>query len=480
MRITTETFDENARGALLNRPLQAALRHATHKFVDNRRYAITELDDWEDRRQRSNAIKRETIEHLDRYLEEFTTNVEKAGGVVHWAIDSAEACRIVVDLIQSKGEKLVVKSKSMATEEINLNHALEAAGITPVETDLGEWIIQLAHETPSHIIAPAIHKSRADVARLFTDVLGIEYTDDIPKLTAVARERLRERFATAGVGVSGVNFGVAETGTICIVENEGNARMSTSLPRIHIAVMGIEKVIPKFTDLALFLSLLPRSATGQKLSSYTSFLTGTKRTAEAEGPDEYHLVMLDNGRTKILADPIQRSSLFCIRCGACLNACPVYQRVGGHAYGWVYSGPIGALLTPQFIGMDRGKQLPYASSLCGACKDVCPVKINIPELLLDLRSKIGGESGSLNGKRPRLAEQLSKKAFAFIMARPGAYNLAAKLGRILQLTIAKNGKIADVPIAPLSNWTKNRDFPTLAPQSFRERWKREQENSGKE
>src|SRR5215472_8098780 len=278
MKITTDTFDENARGALLNRPLQAALRHATHKFVDNRRYAITEVDDWEDRRQRANAIK-----HLDRYLEQFTSNVEKAGGKVHWAKDTAEACTIVKEIIQSNQTKLVVKSKSMATEEIGLNHALEEVGITPVETDLGEWIIQLAHETPSHIIAPAIHKSRADIAALFAEVLGIDYTTDIPKLTAVARERLRERFANAGVGVSGVNFGVAETGTICIVENEGNARLSTSLPKVHIAVMGIEKVIPKFTDLALFLSLLPRSATGQKLSSYTSFLTGAKRTAEAEG-----------------------------------------------------------------------------------------------------------------------------------------------------------------------------------------------------
>ena len=469
MRITSETFDENARGALLDQPLQSALRNATKKFVDNRYSAMIQIDDWEDRRQRANAIKRETIDHLDKYLEQFTGNVEKVGGVVHWARDAVEACQIVTDIVKSNGNNLVVKSKSMATEEINLNHALEAAGIDPVETDLGEWIIQLAHETPSHIIAPAIHKSRGQIAELFSKVLGVDYTDDVKRLTAIARERLREKFAHAGVGVSGVNFGVAETGTICIVENEGNARMSTSLPKIHIAVMGIEKIIPNLTDLALFLSLLPRSATGQKLSSYTSFLTGKKQRAEDEGPDEFHLIMLDNGRTEILADAVQRSSLYCIRCGACLNACPVYQRVGGHAYGWVYSGPIGALLTPQFIGMERGKQLPYASSLCGACKDVCPVKINIPDLLLDLRSKATNKE--TNHKRPPLAERLSMKAFRFAMQRPWIYNLGARIGRLLQLAVVKNGRISEFPLPPFSNWTMNRDFPALAPQSFRERWK---------
>ncbi len=312
-----------------------------------------------------------------------------------------EACEIIVGLVRAKNAQMVVKAKSMAGEEIHLNEALEAAGIEPVETDLGEWIIQLAGETPSHIVVPAIHKTKQQIAELFVEKVGIERSENVDVLTQTARKILRERFAEAEVGISGVNFGVAETGTILILENEGNIRMTTSLTKTHIAIMGIEKVIPKFADLDVFLKLLPRSGTGQRLTAYQSLITGVKKTADDIGPDELHIVMLDNGRSRMLAHPVTRQSLACIRCGACLNACPVYQQVGGHAYGSVYPGPIGAVITPQLIGLSKAKQLPYASSLCGACREVCPVKIDIPELLLHLRAEI--TEGSAGGATQRTA-----------------------------------------------------------------------------
>ncbi len=314
--------------------------------------------------------------------------------------------RSFVDLAQQQGARNVVKSKSMVTEEIHLNDALQASGMEVIETDLGEYIIQLAGEAPSHIIAPAIHKTKGQIAELFTAKLGIEPTDDVDTLTSVARNVLRQRFADADIGISGVNFAVAETGTILILENEGNVRLTTSLPKVHIALMGIEKILPRFADLDVFLKLLPRSGTGQQLTTYQSLITGTKRRAEDEGPEQLHIVLLDNGRSRMLAHPTTRQALACIRCGACLNACPVYQQIGGHAYGSVYPGPIGAVITPQLIGLGKAAQLPYASSLCGACREVCPVKIDIPELLLHLRAEIteGGrrqEAGAEAGGRSR-------------------------------------------------------------------------------
>src|SRR4029079_14758129 len=288
-----------------------------------------------------------------------------------------EANDIICQLTLVRGARNVVKSKSMTTEEIHLNTALERAGMQVVETDLGEYIIQLAGETPSHIIAPAIHKTKRQIAELFTAELGMTPTDDVGQLTSTARATLRDRFAAADLGISGVNFGIAETGTIVIVENEGNIRLTTSLPRTHIAVMGIDKVLPRFADLDVFLKLLPRSGTGQRLTTYQSYITGTKRQPPNEGPEERHIVLLDNGRSRMLAHPVTRQSLACIRCGACLNACPVYQQIGGHAYGSVYQGPIGAVITPQLMGIEKTSQLPYASSLCGACREVCPVKIDI-------------------------------------------------------------------------------------------------------
>jgi L-lactate dehydrogenase complex protein LldF len=381
----------------------------------------------------------------------------------------------------------------MVTEEIHLNYALENQGIEVIETDLGEYIIQLAGEAPSHIIVPAIHKTKRQIAELFTEKLGIEPTDDVDRLTSVARGVLRERFAAADIGISGVNFGVAETGTILILENEGNVRLTTSLPKVHIAVMGIEKIVPLFADLDVFMKLLPRSGTGQQLTTYQSLITGTKRKPSDEGPDELHIVLLDNGRSRMLAHPVTRQSLACIRCGACLNACPVYQQIGGHAYGSVYPGPIGAVITPQLIGLGKASQLPYASSLCGACREVCPVKIDIPELLLHLRAEItegaedrrqkaeGSEWGQAAGAgseiKKKTMERLAFKIFATVMRSPGLYEWNAKAGRLFQRLVTREGRIGKVGgllsrlAPPLGAWTNGRDMRPIAGQSFRELWR---------
>jgi len=453
----TETFGENAKVALQDVQLRGALRHATTLFGRRRREAAASLSNWEDLRSEARAIKDEVLSQLDRYLETFVSNAEKRGAQIHWARDAAEANDIICRLTLARGARNVVKSKSMTTEEIHLNSALERAGMQVVETDLGEYIIQLAGETPSHIIAPAIHKTKRQIAELFTAELGMTPTDDVAQLTSTARATLRERFAAADIGISGVNFGIAETGTIVIVENEGNIRLTTSLPRTHIAVMGIEKLLPRFADLDVFLKLLPRSGTGQALSTYQSFITGTKRNASDEGPDELHILLLDNGRSRMLAHPLTRQSLACIRCGACLNACPVYQQVGGHAYGSVYPGPIGAVITPQLMGMQKAAQLPYASSLCGACREVCPVKIDIPRLLLHLRSEISSTQRSGRAK-----ERLAFKFWAFVMMRPWVYEKAARVGRVFQRWFK----------SPLEAWTNTRDLRPIEAESFREQWRR--------
>lgn len=450
--LSSETFRENARAALADVHLRGALKNATSVFGERRKEAAAGLPNWEELRNQARAIKDEALLHLDRYLEEFTKQAESRGAKVHWARDAAEANAIICKLAKDGHARTVVKSKSMTTEETHLNDALEAAGVQVVETDLGEYIIQLAEETPSHIIAPAIHKTRRQVAELFTSELGMQPTDDIAQMTQTARATLRDRFAAADVGVSGVNFGVAETGTIVIVENEGNIRLTTSLPRIHIAVMGIEKVIPRFADLDVFLKLLSRSATGQRLSTYQSFITGVKRKAEDEGPEEVHIVLLDNGRSRMLAHPVTRQSLACLRCGACLNVCPVYQQIGGHAYGSVYPGPIGAVITPQLMGIEKTSQLPYASSLCGACREVCPVKIDIPRLLLHLRSEIAPRKGGV-------AERMAFKIWVRVMTNPTLYRLSSVAGRIVQRVI------------PLSRaWTNGRDLRPIESKSFRDLW----------
>jgi len=449
------TFERDARTALADGQLRGALRHATTLFGERRRAALATVPDWEGARDRARAIKDETLAHLDRYLEEFTANAERAGARVHWARDATEACDIIGEIAEQRGARTVVKSKSMASEEIHLNAALARRGIEPVETDLGEYIVQLAGETPSHIVVPAIQKTKAQIAALFADKLGIAPSDDVATLTAAARAALRRRFAEADLGISGVNFAVAETGTILILENEGNARLTTSLPRTHVALMGIEKVIPRFADLDVFLQLLPRSGTGQVLTAYQSLLTGTKRTPEDEGPEELHIVVLDNGRSRMLASAVTRQSLACIRCGACLNACPVYRQIGGHAYGSVYPGPIGAVLSPQLFGLARSAALPYASSLCGACRDVCPVKIDIPALLLHLRAQVVERGAGTH----RVLERLAFRTYAAVMTRPRLFGWVVGFARRLRI------------MPPLSAWTKWRDLRPLAPRSFREQWR---------
>ncbi len=430
------TFERDARTALADGQLRGALRQATTLFGERRRAALSTVPDWEGARDRARAIKDETLEHLDRYLEQFAANAERAGARVHWARDAAEACDLIGAIAERRGARTVVKSKSMATEEIHLNAAL-------------------AGETPSHIVVPAIHKTKAQIAALFADKLGIAPSDDVATLTAAARAALRGRFAEADLGISGVNFAVAETGTILILENEGNARLTTSLPRTHVALMGIEKVIPRFADLDVFLQLLPRSGTGQVLTAYQSLLTGTKRRPQDEGPEELHIVVLDNGRSRMLAAAVTRQSLACIRCGACLNACPVYRQIGGHAYGSVYPGPIGAVLSPQLFGLARSAALPYASSLCGACRDVCPVKIDIPALLLHLRAEVVDRRVG----KGRLRERLAFSIYAALMARPRLFEWVMRVARRLGI------------MPPLSAWTKWRDLRPLAPQSFREQWR---------
>ena len=450
--LSSETFRENARAALADVQLRGALKNATSLFGEKRKEAAASLPNWEDLRSQARAIKDEVLSHLDRYLEEFVQKAESRGAAVHWARDAAEANAIICGLAAERKARVVVKSKSMTTEETHLNDALEAAGMQVVETDLGEYIIQLADEPPSHIIAPAIHKTRRQVGELFTAELGMPPTDDIDKMTSTARATLRDRFAAADVGISGVNFAIAETGTMVIIENEGNIRLTTSLPRVHIAMMGIEKVIPRFADLDVFLKLLPRSGTGQRLTTYQSFITGTKRHATDEGPDELHIVLLDNGRSRMLAHPVTRQSLACIRCGACLNACPVYQQIGGHAYGSVYPGPIGAVITPQLMGIQKAAQLPYASSLCGACREVCPVKIDIPRLLLHLRGEISPRKGSI-------MERLAFKVWARVMTSASLYKLSSVAGRVLQR------------VMPISRaWTNGRDLRPIESKSFHDLW----------
>ena len=465
-QLRAEDFAENARAALRDPVLTGALRRATDTFAERRTGAIAAVPEWEALRTQAAAIKAHTLARLDHYLEQFVAKAEAAGAVVHWASDAAGACAIVRALAQQRGAKRLVKSKSMATEEIHLNAALAQDGAEPVETDLGEWIIQLAGETPSHIIVPAIHKTKEGIGQLFVDKLGIAPSSEPKVLAEQARTRLRAHFAAADLGISGVNFGIAETGTILVLENEGNARMTTTLPKAHIAVMGIEKVIPRFADLDVFLRLLPRSGTGQHLTTYQSLLTGPDPAGQ--GPRELHIVLLDNGRSRIVGDEVMRQTLACIRCGACLNACPVYQSIGGHAYGSVYPGPIGAILTPQLAGMHAAGTLPFASSLCGACKDVCPVKIDIPSLLLELRRRaVGGELVAPGGARGAPArgsfvERCMWRVWAWWTKGPRRFRVAMAMARFGEKLPLVN-RLA----APLRAWQSSRELPRLAKRSFR-------------
>jgi L-lactate dehydrogenase complex protein LldF len=457
-----EAFPEAAARELANAQLRANLRTATDTIRAKRGRVVAEVPDWEELREAGRAIKADVLGHLDEYLVEFEAAVETAGGHVHWARDAAEANVAVAEVARAHDVREVVKVKSLTTDEIGLNRALAAHGITAVETDLAELILQLDGDWSSHILVPAIHRNRTEIRDIFARTIAPGMASDDPvELAEAARLYLRERFLEARVGVSGANFGVARTGTVCVVESEGNGRMCTTLPPVLVTVLGIEKLVPTFADLEVFLQLLPRSSTGERMNPYTSLWTGV---TEDDGPRELHVVLLDNGRTRVLRDAVGRQALQCIRCSACLNVCPVYSRTGGHAYGSVYPGPIGAILTPQLVGVENVPSLPFASSLCGACYEVCPVKIDIPRVLLHLRAQAVRVAG------PR-SERAAMRAAAWTFGRPRRLARAEALGRLLQRPLARSGAIHRLP-GPLAAWTRTRDLRPVARESFRRWWAR--------
>ena len=478
--VATRDFVPASQAAVQDAQLRQALRRAGTGFDGTRREAIAEVSEevWEGWREQARSIKEHTIAHLDYYLAMLERNVRAAGGQVHFAADARQANAIASEIAWRAQVRTVTKSKSMVSEELGLNHVLEAQGIDVFETDLGEYIIQLAEETPSHLVAPALHKTRGQVAQLFAEKIGVPYSEDIEEMARVARVALRQKFLEADMGVSGANFLVAETGSLVIITNEGNGRLCTSAPRIHVGLAGMEKVIPSLQDLAVFLRLLPRSATGQRISSYVSMVTGPRRSDDEDGPEEFHLIIVDNGRSRLLGDPALRESLYCIRCGACLNVCPIYQRVGGHAYGWVYPGPIGSIVTPGLVGVAEAKDLPNASTLCGACRDACPVQINIPRMLLHLRHQ-QAESGDYNQRTASDSDALLARGFAAVMSRPWMLRMGRALGRWLAKPLSKGGKIGPTRLPLVSRWTRARDLPAPAERTFREVWRDELSRGGR-
>lgn len=468
------TFEESAKAYLSDTQLRKNIGHATHTIREKRQQAVDEMPDWEALRDAGNQLKNRVMRHLDKYLLELEVSVSKAGGQVHWARNGEEANRIIVDLVKQKKVNEVVKVKSITTDEIKLNKALAEEGIQALETDLAELIVQLAEDEPSHILVPAIHKNRAEIRDLFRKKLDQKELSDRPEdLAEAARLYLRKKFLNAKVGISGANFGVAETGTISVVESEGNGRMCTTLPETLITVMGIEKIIPKWRDFEVFMQLLPRSATAERMNPYNSFWTGV---TEGDGPKEFHLVLLDNGRTNVLADEVGRQTLNCIRCSACLNVCPVYERTGGHAYNSVYPGPIGAILTPQLKGFENksAASLPYASTLCGACYEVCPVKINIPEVLLHLRGKIIDQKRNGGLKEKTDPERIGMKMMARTFKSRTCYERGQKWARTGQKFFIRDGTISKLP-GKLSGWTAMRDLKPIPDQTFREWWRNRDE-----
>lgn len=489
--MTPRRFKKRIHTSIANESLQAALDANALRRVQGRIAAFASLPDWKERRQRAHAVRAEVIAHLDSYLDKFIAQAEKNGIIVHRVKDAAEAVKIVLGIAksspQSQGEEqketrvhprssashiLIAKSKSMLSEEINLNHALEKAGHRAVETDLGEYIVQLRGEKPAHIITPAVHLRRADVGQLFHEKLGIHYTEDIPTLTNTARKVLREVFLTADIGISGVNFGVAETGTLCIVTNEGNGRMVTTMPPVHIALMGMERLVPTLDDLALMLSLLPRSATGQKLSVYTQLIHSPRRAGETDGAQERHLVIIDNGRSRLRNSPLHEA-LYCIRCGACLNACPVFRELGGHAYvgsdGSIapYPGPIGSVVSPGLLG-ENFVHLAQASSLCGACKDACPVDIDLPKLLTRVRA---GKAPATSGNGLSPLSKFGLQIYSRIARNPKLFSVSQKFAALTTFLVSPFSQWIHLPA--FTGWGYSRDFPRPAVSPFRERFHRD-------
>jgi L-lactate dehydrogenase complex protein LldF len=466
------TFHERVDLALRDAQLHVALERATAHANAKRTQAMASLPDADALRDRARLIRAHTISRLDRYLDQFAHAVQAAGGQVHFAGDGATARRIVLELSEAHGVKLAVKSKSMISEEVGLNHGLETAGIDVVESDLGEYIVQLAGETPSDIITPAIHKTKEQVGELFHQKLGVPLSSDPARAAAVARAKLREVFLTADLGISGVNFGVAETGTVCLVTNEGNGRLTTTAPRLHIALMGIERLVPTLNDLSVMLQVLARSATGQKLSVYTTLLTGPRRAGEPDGPDEMHVILLDNGRSRVLGTEVAEI-LYCIRCGACLKVCPVFREIGGHAYGSVYPGPVGSVLTPALEGIAHWSDLPHASSLCGACREACPVRIDLPRMLLTER-----DAAARAGNTP-LWLRFGLGVYRTTVIHPALFQAATTLARWATRFLGAPGRgwLRWVP-PPLSGWTDHRDFPAFAPRPFSAQFKAHKKGDG--
>jgi len=459
------SFPAAAKKLVSNTQLRHNVRHATDVIRGKRNRVVGEVHDWEKLRDSAHEIKQHTLRHLDFYLEQFEAACTAAGGRVHWASDAAEANKIAIEILRSHEASEVIKVKTMTSDEVGMNAALEAAGITPFETDLADLIVQLGQDRPSHIVVPALHRNKMEIRRLFLQKMDLEELGDKPEdLAAVARAYLREKFLRVPVAICGANFAVAETGSICLVESEGNGRMCVSLPKVLISLVGIEKVIPRYQDLEVFLQLLPRSATGERMNPYNSLWTGV---SPGDGPQEFHVILLDNGRSHVLADAESRETLDCIRCGACLNACPVYRQTGGHAYGSVYAGPIGAILTPQLQDMKHSQSLPYASSLCGACYEVCPVKINIPEILIHLRNKLV-ESGDAP-----LSERMAMKAASFALSDSGHLQTAQGLARLGQKAFTEDGVMTSLP-GLLAGWTAVRDLNAIPKESFRKWWKKRQ------
>lgn len=473
---TAAAFPVAAKTALKNDQLRANVRRATDTIRGKRALRVEEMPDWQQLRDTASAIKAHTLRHLDEYLVTFEKNCELAGGKVHWARDADEANAIAIGLIRqyahaggssSTGHTEVIKVKTMTSDEVQMNVALEAKGITPIETDLADMIVQMGRDEPSHIVVPALHRNRTEVRDIFRRTMNRpELTDEPEVLTAAARTYLREKFLHTKIGVSGANFLIAETGGVCVVESEGNGRMCLTMPEVLISLVGVEKLIPRFEDLEVFLQLLPRSATGERMNPYNSLWCGVHA---GDGPKQFHVILLDNGRTKLLHDEMERETLECIRCGACLNACPVYRETGGHAYGSIYSGPIGAILTPQLQSLEHSRSLPYASTLCGACYEVCPVKINIPEILIHLRGRVVREDQStLSGKLA--VENLAMQGAAAAFQSQRRYEAAQRLAQMGQALFRKGDQLENLP-GMAGGWTKYRDLKAIPKQSFRDWWK---------
>lgn len=469
MRIGTDAFYERTGEALQDPAIKRAVPPAQERLTSARLRAIEEMDDWEEWRTLGEKIRLHTLEHIDYYLYELSENVRKNGGHVFFAETAEEATAYIEEVVENKQAKKIVKSKSMVTEEIRLNPVLEKAGCEVVETDLGEYIIQLENDPPSHFLAPALHKTKEQVRDIFTKHRGYEKTEKPEELTLFAREQLRKQFLTADIGITGCNFAVANSGTIGIVTNEGNARLSTTVPKTQITVIGMERLVPTWEDFDVMVSLLCRSAVGQKLSTYVTALTGPKKSNEADGPEEFHLVIVDNGRSRILGTEFQ-SALHCIRCSACVNVCPVYRHIGGHAYGSIYQGPIGAVLTPLLGGYEQYKELPYASSLCAACTEACPVKIPLHDLLYKHRRKIVEDERMVSG-----AEKVAMKTFRRVTGSETLYKLTTKAATVMSGTIA--GLSHKSPRA-LKGWTDSRDLPIPGKKRFRDLYKARKNTCG--